>query len=105
MRAWRVDRLGASVNALWLVVLLRRRGIYNPGTGWARYGLRMLPGLFAMAAILWLASERVDWVALGAQPALRVAALAGVIGIAALAYFALLALCGFRLADFTRRRK
>ncbi|MYN14722.1 murein biosynthesis integral membrane protein MurJ [Pusillimonas sp. TS35] len=97
--------LGASVNALWLVVLLRRRGIYNPGTGWARFGLRMLPGLFAMAAILWLASERVDWVALGAQPALRVAALAGVIGIAALAYFALLALCGFRLADFTRRRK
>ncbi len=97
--------LGASVNALCLVVLLRRRGIYTPEPGWLRFALRMLPAVLAMACLLWLAGQQLDWVALGARPGLRAALLAGVILGSGLVYFLLLFLCGFRPADFTRRRK
>ncbi|MDS1141286.1 murein biosynthesis integral membrane protein MurJ [Pusillimonas sp. SM2304] len=97
--------LGASVNALCLVVLLRRGGFYTPGPGWLRFGLRMLPALGALSAVLWLAGQSLDWVALGAQPGLRVLWLGGVLAASALAYFAVLLGCGFRPSDFTRRGK
>ncbi|HWL30024.1 MAG TPA: murein biosynthesis integral membrane protein MurJ [Burkholderiaceae bacterium] len=97
--------LGAGVNALCLVVLLQRRKLYEPGPGWTRFGLRLIPALAAMAVILWYADQRLDWVALGATPGLRVLWLIGVLLASAGAYFAVLAACGFRFADFTRRRK
>ncbi|RTZ47718.1 murein biosynthesis integral membrane protein MurJ [Candidimonas sp. SYP-B2681] len=97
--------LGASVNALLLVVLLRRRKLYEPGPGWIRFGIKIIPALAAVSAVLWTADQSLDWVALGATPWLRVLWLAGVIFGSALAYFAMLFACGFRPIDFTRRRK
>src|SRR5690606_15975043 len=97
--------LGASVNALCLVVLLRRGGLYTPGPGWFRFGIRILPALAALSAVLWFADQSLDWVALGAQPGLRVLWLGGVLAASALAYFAVLFGCGFRPSDFTRRSK
>lgn len=97
--------LGATVNALCLVVLLQRRKLYAPGPGWLRFGLRLIPALAAMAAVLWYADGTLDWVALGATPGLRVLWLIGVLVASAGVYFAVLAACGFRPADFTRRRK
>jgi len=97
--------LGASVNALLLIFLLRRHGLYTPRPGWISFALRMLPALLAMGGLLWLAGNRLDWVALGAYPGLRAAWLGGVIAAAGAVYFALLFLCGFRPVDFTRRRK
>ncbi|MGB6105128.1 MAG: murein biosynthesis integral membrane protein MurJ [Pusillimonas sp.] len=97
--------LGASVNALCLVVLLRRGGLYHPGPGWLMFCLRMLPALAALSAVLWFAGESLDWIALGAQPALRVLWLGGVLAASALAYFTVLFGCGFRPSDFTRRGK
>jgi putative peptidoglycan lipid II flippase len=97
--------LGAGVNALCLVVLLQRRKLYEPGPGWTRFGLRLIPALGAMAAVLWYADQWIDWVALGATPGLRVLWLIGVLAASAGVYFAVLAVCGFRPADFTRRRK
>lgn len=97
--------LGASVNALLLVVLLRRYKLYQPRAGWIRFGFRILPALVAMSTVLWLAGQRLDWVALGSSPALRVLWLLGVILAAAIVYFVALFACGFRPIDFTRRAK
>ncbi|MGB7482967.1 MAG: murein biosynthesis integral membrane protein MurJ [Castellaniella sp.] len=95
--------LGASVNALTLVTLLRRRGLYTPRPGWPRFCLRLLPALAALAAVLSAASHHLDWIALGAHPGLRAAWLAAVLTAAVLAYFSALFLFGFRPKDFTRR--
>jgi len=97
--------LGAIVNALSLVVLLRRRNLYQPRSGWLLFGLRMIPALAALAAVLWMARQHLDWVALGAQPGVRVLWLAGVLAASLLAYFGGLLACGFRPRDFTRRAR
>ena len=96
--------LGASANALTLVVLLRRRGLYAPLSGWPRFCLRLLPALAALSAVLLAADRHLDWIALGAHPGLRAAWLAAVLALAVLAYFSALFLFGFRPKDFTRRR-
>lgn len=95
--------LGASINALALLVLLRRHKLYTPQAGWPVFAARLLPALGGMAAVLWLFSQRLDWVALGQQPGLRVLYLLGVIALAAVTYFMALILLGFRVKDFTRR--
>ncbi|MFA5664616.1 murein biosynthesis integral membrane protein MurJ [Castellaniella sp.] len=95
--------LGASVNALSLVVLLRRRKLYQPQAGWPRFMLRMLPALLAMVGFLLWVQTQFDWIALGATPLHRAAWLLLVVVAAALIYFALLITCGFRLRDFTRK--
>jgi putative peptidoglycan lipid II flippase len=97
--------LGACVNALSLLVLLRRSGIYTPGAGWSGFALRVIPALGAMAAVLWLANEHLDWVALGTAPAHRVAWLAVVLATCAAVYFGCLYALGFRPKDFTRKGK
>lgn len=96
--------LGASVNAICLAVLLRKRGLYTPLPGWGLFGLRLLPALAALAGVLILAAQHLDWIALGATPVLRAAWLLGVLGAAGAAYFITLFLFGFRPADFTRKR-
>lgn len=95
--------LGASVNALCLAVILRRRGVYRPHAGWTLFLLRMLPALAALAAVLLAANHTVDWLALAAHPGRRVLCLMGVLAASGAAYFAVLFACGFRTRDFTRR--
>ncbi|MFT0549099.1 murein biosynthesis integral membrane protein MurJ [Allopusillimonas ginsengisoli] len=97
--------LGAMINALLLVVLLRRRGIYVPKPGWLRFGLRIVPALAGLASLLWYVGQTLNWVALGAHPLQRVLWLAGVMVTCLVTYFALLFVCGFRPVDFTRRAK
>jgi putative peptidoglycan lipid II flippase len=55
--------------------------------------------------VLLAADHRIDWLALGEHPGLRVLVLTGVLAAAGLAYFSGLFLCGFRPADFTRRSR
>lgn len=95
--------LGASVNALSLLVLLRRRGLYIPGARWASFLARLAPALCGMAAAVWFANQHFDWVALAAQPALRVLCLLSIVVGAGVVYFSVLILLGFRKHDFTRR--
>ncbi|MDY0309558.1 MAG: murein biosynthesis integral membrane protein MurJ [Castellaniella sp.] len=96
--------LGASANALTLVILLRHRGLYTPLPGWPRFCLRLLPALAALAAVLLVANRSLDWIALGSHPGMRATWLAAVLALSALAYFSALFLFGFRPKDFTRRR-
>lgn len=97
--------LGATLNAGLLVVTLYRRGIYQPAKSWGGFLLRCLPAQFAIAAVLVVASNHLDWVALGAAPAMRAAWLAGLLATVGAVYFSTLWLFGFRPADFTRRSK
>ncbi len=94
--------LGASVNALGLLILLRREDIYRPAPGWLRFGLRLMPALGVMAGVVWLLQARFDWIALGASPLQRMGCLLAVILCAAASYFITLILLGFRKHDFTR---
>ncbi|MBV2182658.1 MAG: murein biosynthesis integral membrane protein MurJ [Castellaniella sp.] len=96
--------LGASANALSLVILLRRRGLYTPLPGWPGFILKLVPALAAIALVLIWANRHLDWVALGTHPGQRAAWLLGVLVLTALAYFSTLFLFGFRPKDFTRRR-
>ncbi|MBC7202852.1 MAG: murein biosynthesis integral membrane protein MurJ, partial [Pusillimonas sp.] len=95
--------LGAAVNALLLLTLLWRRGIYIPLPGWRRFLLRALPALLIISCLLYAANRSINWVDPHLSAALRVAMLLGTITFAGAAYFAVLFLFGFRPRDFTKR--
>ncbi|MGE8641567.1 MAG: lipid II flippase MurJ, partial [Achromobacter sp.] len=95
--------LGACLNALALLIGLRRRGVYQPGPGWAVFALRLIPALAALSALLWYADGRIDWIGLQAHSGLRAAWLGGVLAASGLVYFGMLLLFGFRPRDFGRR--
>jgi putative peptidoglycan lipid II flippase len=94
--------IGASLNAALLFVMLRRQRLYRPQPGWIGFFLRLAVAVSVMAAVL-LGIMRVmpAWDAGGMV--LRLARLAMLVVSGALAYFATLAVLGFRLAQFSRR--
>ncbi|MVW80069.1 murein biosynthesis integral membrane protein MurJ [Bordetella sp. 02P26C-1] len=96
--------LGATINALALLIGLLRRGTYRPGSGWTAFGLRLIPALAALALVLWYADQHLNWIALQAAPGQRAMWLAMVLGASGIAYFGALFVCGFRPRDFARRR-
>lgn len=95
--------LGATVNALTLLTLLVRRGIYRPRRNWLSFLLRLAPALLALAAVLVLADRHIDWIALGTAPLLRVLWLAGVLAASGAVYLGVLFVLGFRPSYFTKR--
>lgn len=62
--------LGACLNASFLYWGLRRRGIYQPKPGWAKFFLRLLPALIVMGGVAYLGAMRIDWIAMQAHPLL-----------------------------------
>lgn len=95
--------VAACINAGLLYIGLRRRGIYVPQPGWGLFLLRLTVVLAALGVGLYFAVGRFDWIALRAQPTLRIGALAGIVVAGAGLYFALLLVLGFKLKDFRRR--
>lgn len=95
--------LGACLNALLLLTVLHRRGVYRPSPGWSAFLLRLMPALAALAAVLLYANTRLDWITLQAHGWTRVGLLAAVLAASGIAYFGVLFLCGFRPRDFTRQ--
>lgn len=95
--------LGALVNAAWLLVGLRRRGLYRPAPGWGLFLGRV--GLATAALTAWLAwaAGRIDWIGLAAQWGWRIGWLMLVLAGAALLYFGLLVLLGLRPRQFMRQ--
>src|SRR5690606_19970285 len=94
--------LGACANAAFLFYGLRRRGIYEPQPGWRMFFVRQAGALLLLAGIgMWLA-EHFDWIALQAQPLLRVGALLMIIVVCGAVYFGALLAGGMRLSDFKR---
>jgi len=93
--------LGACFNAGWLWWLMRRSGSYRPEPGWAAFLVKLAVALYLMGGALWYSmGHESSWFEIAAGP--RVAKLALVIVIGAAAYFASLAIMGFRMRDFSR---
>lgn len=95
--------LGAMINAGWLLVGLRKRGLYQASAGWPGYLVRLLPGNLALASWLSWVSGATDWLALQAHPGWRAASLVGAIVVGALLYFGMLRLAGLQWRQFLKR--
>ena len=95
--------LGALLNAGWLLVGLVRRGVWRPAPGWGGFLWRVLLACVALAALLAVAAQGVDWLGMRRTPGLRALWLAGVVASAAVLYLGLLHLLGLRLRQFARR--
>ena len=94
---------GALVNALWLLIALRRRGSWHPAPGWRGFGLKVGFASALMGIGLAWAARSFDWIALGHTEGLRAGMLAAVLAGAALLYFGTLCALGLRPRDFARR--
>lgn len=94
--------LGACVNALWLYIGLRRRGIYQPKAGWLLFLVKLLGALCLLAGFSLWAASYFDWIALQATPFYRMLILGIIMVLCGIVYFGALALMGFRLRDFKR---
>lgn len=95
--------LGATLNALLLLILLRRRGVYRPSKGWFGFAARSVPAIAALCALLWFANGHIDWVGPSVHSGVRALNLTAVLLAAAVVYFGMLFACGFRPRHFTKR--
>jgi putative peptidoglycan lipid II flippase len=95
--------LGAVVNALWLLIGLRRRGSYRPSPGWGRFVLQVLLGTALLCGYLLWAAQAVDWLNMPGRHLLRVGLVAAVVASAVALYLASVALLGLKLRQFLRR--
>ena len=95
--------VAALVNALWLLIGLRRLGVYTPAPGWWGFGLRVGLACVLMGAALAWAAQAVPWVAMASRKLEQVGLLAACLVGAATLYFATLQLAGIRWRSFLRR--
>ncbi|MEO5738859.1 MAG: lipid II flippase MurJ, partial [Variovorax sp.] len=95
--------LAQLVNALLLLIGLRRAGSFKPEPGWWRFAAQVAAASLLLGALLVWANGHFDWVALREQRLLRIGLLAAVITGAAALYFGVLALAGLKLRSFMRR--
>ena len=95
--------LAALCNSALLLIGLRRKRLYTPSPGWVGFGSRVAVATALMGAGLAFVARAIDWVALGAQPLLRIGVLALTLVVAALVYFGALLALGLPLRQFTRR--
>ncbi|MCO5119577.1 MAG: murein biosynthesis integral membrane protein MurJ [Burkholderiaceae bacterium] len=95
--------VGATLNALMLLIGLRRRRSYVPQPGWLRFGLQVGVAAAAMAALLLWVEPRFDWIALQATPFRRIGLVLGLVAAAAAVYLGTLLAVGIRPRQFLRR--
>ncbi len=95
--------LGALVNALWLLIGLRRQGRYQPLPGWWGFVWRVLLACAALAALLLALTQQLDWVGLKTAPWLRLLWMGGALLLSALVYFGALWLLRLPLRALLRR--
>lgn len=96
--------VGACVNAVLLLLALRRGGIYAPLAGWGSFLLKVAAGVTVMAIALWIASGA-DSAWIGYSLPQRAARLALTVVAGLVAYFGTLWITGLRWSDFTRRER
>ncbi|MFO1251694.1 MAG: murein biosynthesis integral membrane protein MurJ [Inhella sp.] len=94
--------LGALLNAVWLLIGLRRAGAYQPAPGWLGFGLRLLLATAGMGLLLGALAWQLDWIGMGKW--LRVGWMALSLAGAALLYFVLLWMMRLNLRELMARR-
>ena len=93
--------VGACFNAAWLWFLMHRSGGYRAEPGWGAFLLKLAVALYLMGGALWYSmGSEASWFEIAAGA--RAAKLAWVIAAGTAAYFASLAVMGFRPRDFSR---
>ena len=95
--------IGALINALWLLIGLRKRGSYQPAPGWGMFTLQVVAASALLAVFLLWASGAFHWTQLQADALQRVGLLALGLSIAAVLYFGALWAAGLKLRQFARR--
>ncbi|MDF2778436.1 MAG: mviN [Enterobacteriaceae bacterium] len=94
--------LAACLNASLLYWQLRKQKIFTPQPGWQRFLLRLIIAVVVMAAaLLGVLSIMPEW-SQGTM-AWRLLRLMAVVAVGGIAYFATLALLGFKVKEFARR--
>lgn len=95
--------LGALVNALWLLVGLRRRGSYSPRPGWGAFALQVLAASALLAVFLMWAANNFQWASpSGAAKLQRIGRMSLVLAGSAVIYFGALWAAGLKLQDLLR---
>lgn len=94
--------LGACLNAIFLYLGLRSKGIYVAHKGWGLFLVKLTGALFLLAGVALWSAGHFDWITLQAHPLLRVGALALVMLACGTTYFGALIAMGFRFRDFKR---
>ena len=94
--------LAACMNSAILFHFLRKRNIYQPEPGWARFFLKVLVALLALGLALWfgMGSEQ-SWLATHGWA--RIGRLSLLVAGGVVIYFSVLFALGFRIRDFSRR--
>lgn len=95
--------LGATLNALWLLVGLRKRGSYMPEPGWGRFVLQVVAASALLAVFLMWAANGIAWTQLRAEGWKRIGLLAACILAAVALYLGALLAGGLRLRRMLRR--
>lgn len=94
--------LGSCINSGILFYLLRKRGLYQPESGWLKFFIKVLIALLALGLVLWfgMGTEQ-HWLTTHGWP--RIVHLTWLVLLGIVVYFAVLAILGFRLRDFSKR--
>ncbi|MEO8342683.1 MAG: murein biosynthesis integral membrane protein MurJ [Gallionella sp.] len=94
--------LGACLNSAILFYFLRKRGIYQPEPGWAKFFAKVCIAMLALAITLWfgMGTEQSWLTSSGWSRILRLSAL---VAGSVVVYFSVLGLLGFRPRDFSKR--
>ena len=94
--------LAACLNSSILFYYLRKRGIYQPEKGWAKFFIKVVIALAALALTLWFGmGTQQSW--LTGSGWSRILRLSELVAGGVVVYFAVLAALGFRPRDFSRR--
>ena len=95
--------LAALLNAALLLILLMRRGNYQPRPGWLIFSLKIILAAALLAIFLYFGVARFDWLELQKQPLFRIALTLGLIAAGSGLYFGVLILLGIRPNQFLKR--
>ena len=95
--------LGALVNALALLIGLRRQGQFTPLPGWTKLTVQVLIACLLMGMCLYMSANHWDWTGLQSQAWLRIGLMAGVLAVSTVVYLATLRVIGVDMRALLRR--
>jgi len=94
--------LAACLNSVILFYFLRKRGVYQPEPGWARFLVKIVIALAILAVTLWFGmGTQESWLSSSGWG--RIMRLSALVAGGVVVYFAALAAMGFRPGDFSKR--
>ncbi|MDP2016670.1 murein biosynthesis integral membrane protein MurJ [Hydrogenophaga sp.] len=95
--------IGALINALWLLLGLRKRGSYRPAPGWGVFALQVLAASALLAVFLLWSAQAVSWTGLRAESFKRIGLLALVLLASGAIYFGAIWAAGLKVRQLMRR--